>query len=406
MRHVFDPFTMRATQAGTDPFDHLAMMVSFIEDCSDSVNLRFEVKDTGIGIPENRKVRLFKSFSQVDASTTRRFGGTGLGLAISKKLTQLMGGEIGVDSREGKGSTFWFTAVFERQAVSDDDEQRLPAHIPDKRVLVVDHQQTHLEDMGTYLRSWECRYSTALNATKALRLMQQAQSDGDAFDLVLIDQAIPEMDGKALAMAVKASPNLAQTLLVLLTPCGMRGDAIRMKKAGYHAYLQKPVSPSMLFDCLATLFDAAQKTASDKGGRMLVTRHSIKAARFRKRRILLAEDDHINRQVALKMLENFGCVTETAKNGREALELLETQPFDLVLMDVQMPEMDGKEATGIIRSSASKALDPQIPIIAMTAHAMKGDREACIKTGMNDYISKPVDPDELFEKLGTWMPKK
>jgi|GEM_PF-1288114 len=382
----------------------VTIRVSFREERDEGVEMRFTVKDSGIGIPPDRMDRLFKSFSQVDASTTRRFGGTGLGLAISKKLTEMMGGRIGVESEEGKGSTFWFTTVFERQALSEDSAAKLPPDIQDKRILVVDDNQTNLEVMGTYLRSWGCRYSTAANAPEALQLMHQAHDGNDAYDLAIIDQVMPDMDGKALGLAIKASPNLSGSLLVLLTSCGMRGDALRMKGVGFNAYLRKPVKQSLVFDCLVTVFGAGSNDPSVAGGTAMVTRHTIEAARRKEIRVLLVEDNPINQKVALKMLENFGYIAQPALNGKVALALLEKHKFDLVLMDIQMPEMDGYEATRLIRASSSKALNPKVPIIAMTANAMKGDRETCLQAGMNDYISKPVDPDELLDKLDKWTP--
>ncbi len=199
-----------------------------------------------------------------------------------------------------------------------------------------------------------------------------------------------------------ASPDLAETLLVLLTSCGMRGDALRMKEVGFNAYLRKPIKQSMIYDCLVTVFGGASAIYEDKEAQEIVTRHTIAAARRRRVSILLAEDNLINQQVALKMLENFGYRTRTAETGKEALALLEEQDFDLVLMDIQMPEMDGYEATRHIRAAACGEAKQHVPIVAMTANAMKGDRENCLKAGMNDYIAKPVDPEDLRKKLDRW----
>ncbi len=382
----------------------VAIRVSLESENADTVNIRFEVQDTGIGIPKEHMDRLFKSFSQVDASTTRRFGGTGLGLAISKKLTEMMGGKIGVESKEGEGSTFWFTVNFERQTLSKDTPLSLPPDLRKKRILIVDDNQTNLEVLGTYLNNWGCRHSTAANAPEALQKMHQADSADDAYDLVIADQMMPDMDGKALALAIKASPNLTNTLLVLLTSCGMRGDASRMKEIGFNAYLRKPVKQSMIFDCLVTVFGIAPDRFVKPEQNALITRHTVEAARRKNIRILLAEDNLINQKVAMKMLENFGYLAEAVFNGKETLSILEKNKFDLVLMDIQMPEMDGYEATRLIRTSSSDAFDPNVPIIAMTANAMKGDRENCLEAGMNDYISKPVDPEELLKKLDKWAP--
>lgn len=383
----------------------VVIKVSLNEDDEDTIKIHFEVKDTGIGIPSTHMNRLFKSFSQVDPSTTRRFGGTGLGLAISKKLTEMMGGDIGVESNEGKGSIFWFTAVFQRQKLSGAHTvTALPLSIQNKRILIVDDNQTNREVLSTYLRGWGCHYATASNAPEALQLMHEAIVAGDPFDLAIIDQSMPDMDGKALALATKTSPDLADTRLVLLTSCGMRGDAMRMKEIGFNAYLLKPVKQSMVFDCLVTVFgDTVEEDESSKRNE-IVTRHTIEEARQKEIRILLAEDNLINQKVAMKMLENFGYMASAVMNGKEVLALLEKQKFDLVLMDIQMPEMDGYKATKLIRKSTSEVFDPNVPIIAMTANAMKGDREICLKAGMNDYISKPVDPNQLIQKIAKWTP--
>ncbi len=381
----------------------VSISVSLLSDGDQSVVVRFEVKDTGIGIPEDRMDCLFKSFSQVDASTTRQFGGTGLGLAIAKRLSELMGGRIGVESKEGQGSTFWFTAALERQILTDEQTTELPAHVKGKRILVVDDNQTNLEVLGTYLRRWECRCSSAINASEALQMMHQAVSDDDAFDLVVIDQMMPDMDGQALGMAIKASPSLSETLMVLLTSCNMHGDATRMKTIGFSAYLKKPVKQSMIHDSLITVF-GAKTHGNENASNDRVTRHSIKEASRKKLHILIAEDNAINQKVALKMLQNFGFEAKAVASGRQAIEMLENLTFDMVLMDIQMPEMDGYETAQVIRKSDGKAYAPHIPIIAMTANAMKGDREKCLKAGMNDYVSKPINPDKLLEKIRRWSP--
>ncbi len=391
---------IKFTQAG-----EVSIHVSLLKEHSDEVELLFEVKDTGIGIPKNRMDRLFKSFSQVDSSTTRRYGGTGLGLAISKHLAELMGGRIGVESKPGRGSVFWFTSVLERQTTSDETEIIVPPNLKEKRILIVDDNRTSRDLMCTYLIDWDCRHTTVSNAPEALQLMYKAHTDEDPFDLVIIDQVMPDMDGKALGEAIKASPRIGGTLMVLLTSCGFRGDAFKMKQIGFYAYLRKPVTQSMLFDCLINVFSqsSVQTNIPEEGG--LVTRHTIKTARGKKTRILLVEDNLTNQKVALNILKNLGYQTEIAINGLQALGTLEREQFDIVLMDIQMPEMDGYETTHHIRQNSSGKLPKEIPIIAMTANAMKGDRERCIQAGMNDYVSKPVNPDDLSQKLESWITK-
>ena len=379
----------------------VTIRVGLEKEDKDQVKVLFRVLDTGIGIPADRMDRLFKSFSQVDSSTTRRFGGTGLGLAISKKLVQMMGGRIGVDSVEGKGSIFWFTARFFRQPEVSEAIRRIPVDISGKRILVVDDNATNREVFATYLKSWRCRFSLAEAGTEALKLMHEAFEAGDPYKLAIIDYMMPDMDGRSLGLAIKADPNLESTLLVMLTSHGLRGDAERMKKAGFAAYLRKPVKQSVLYDCLVAVV-RGQSMGKNQPETTLVTRHSIAEARRRDVKILLAEDNLVNQKVALKILSNLGYSAQVVGNGREALELLRKKHFDLVLMDVQMPEMDGLEAARRIRQDGSGVLNPEVPILAMTANVMKGDKEKCLKAGMNDYIAKPVKPGQLQEKLDKW----
>ena len=313
-----------------------------------------------------------------------------------------MGGQIRAESREGKGSTFSFTAVFERQKLPENEPVRLPADIKSKRILAVDDNQANLETLGFYLRHWGCRYGTAGNAPEALRMLHQAHHSKDGFHLAVVDQMMPDMDGKALAMAIKASPDLSDTLLVLLTSSGMHGDARQMKAVGFDAILRKPIKESMIYDCLVTVFGETTDDNKDSAGCQTVPHRTINAACCREVSVLLAEDNQINQQVALKMLENFGYRAQTAETGKEVLALMEKRAFDLVLMDIQMPEMDGYEATQQIRAAACGQGNKDVPIIAMTANAMKGDEETCLRAGMNDYIAKPVDPEELRKKLDKW----
>jgi signal transduction histidine kinase/CheY-like chemotaxis protein len=365
--------------------------------------IRFSVTDTGIGIPKDRMDRLFQSFSQVDASTTRRYGGTGLGLAISKELSGMMGGRIGVESEYGKGSMFWFTAVLEKQPRGRDIDIVVPYDIRKKRILVVDDNAVNREVLKERLKSWGCRFDEASGGKQALEKLRRAASDRDPFGIAILDMQMPEMDGETLGRKIKKAPDLKDTHLMMLTSLGLRGDAARMKEIGFAAYLTKPVKVSQLYDSLIAIVGRETETREGVSSESIVTKHSISEDKKRKIRILLAEDNMINQQVALNILEKFGYRADAVANGQEAVGALEMIPYDLVLMDVQMPEMDGFEATAEIRNPNSEVIDHDIPIIAMTAHAMKGDREHCLKVGMNDYLTKPVDPRAMLEMLEKWL---
>ncbi len=381
----------------------VVLRVSLEQEDDKNPMIRFSVTDTGIGIPEDSMDRLFQSFSQVDASTTRRYGGTGLGLAISKELSEMMGGNIGVESEVGKGSTFWFTAVLEKQAIDRGMEFVMPRDIRNNRILVVDDNATNRSVLTEQLKHWGCRFDEASDGKQALQKLRQAAADGASFDIAILDMQMPIMDGETLGHKIKKDLELKNTLLVMLTSTGFRGDAARVKEIGFSAYLTKPVKMSQLYDCLIAVVDRKTKDRQDLSSEPIVTKHSIFDNRKRKIRILLAEDNMINLQVALNILKNNGYRADAVANGQEALRALEMIPYDLVLMDVQMPEMDGFEATIEIRNTDSAVINHDIPIIAMTAHAMKGDREQCLKVGMNDYLTKPVDPEALLEKIEKWL---
>jgi signal transduction histidine kinase/CheY-like chemotaxis protein/HPt (histidine-containing phosphotransfer) domain-containing protein len=375
----------------------VVLRVTLADAAGEAVSVRFEVRDTGIGIDPALKPRLFQSFVQGDGSATRRYGGTGLGLAISKRLVSLMGGEIDVDSRPGRGSTFHFTARLLRQGPAV--AERVPAaRLAGRRVLVVDDNATNRQILKQQLSYWGMRVSAVDSGAKALAALHQAASAGAVFDLAILDMKMPEMDGLTLARAIKGIGALEGLRLVLLTSFGQRGHGAEAARIGISAYLTKPVDEGDLYDCLAEVL------GGDRRGPVphLVTRHSLREAREpAAAHLLVAEDNEVNQKVAVRILEKLGCTVEVAENGREAVEACGRARYDAVLMDVQMPGMDGYEATRLIRER--EAGGPRTPIVAMTANAMKGDREKCIDAGMDDYVSKPVTPAELEAVLGRWV---
>jgi signal transduction histidine kinase/DNA-binding response OmpR family regulator len=371
----------------------VVIRVALEEEKDGQATVRFAISDTGPGIPQDRMDRLFRSFSQVDSSTTRKYGGTGLGLSISKRLAELMGGQIGVVSEEGKGSTFWFTAVFSKQAVDKKSTVVVPENIRDKRILAVDDNVTNRLILHEQLRSWGCQHDEAANGTEALAKLHEAVNAHNPFHIAILDMDMPDIDGATLGRKIKEDPNLCQTTLVMLTSRGRRGDAKQMQEIGFAAYLTKPIKSSQLYDCLVMVV-GSKLAAPDTSPVPIITRHSLMEETGSKIRILLAEDNIINQKVALGVLAKIGYRADVASNGREVLTALEKTPYDLILMDVQMPEMDGFEATAAIRQKESE-MGRHIPIIAMTAHAMKGDRELCLEKGMDDYVSKPIQPKDL-----------
>jgi CheY-like chemotaxis protein/HPt (histidine-containing phosphotransfer) domain-containing protein len=375
--------------------------------------VRFEVKDSGIGMTEEQRSRLFRSFSQADASTTRRYGGTGLGLAISKQLVELMGGEIGVQSELGEGSTFFFEVPFERQPEGLRTAPSRRADLRDLSVLVVDDNETNRRIVHTQVLSWGVRNGMAGDGHGALEMLKNAAEEGDPYDLGILDLNMPGMDGMELASRIKADPAIASTQLILLTSMGLRGEAKQARGVGFAAYLTKPVRQSKLYDAIATVMgappfegQAGMRPAYEEAP--IVTRHSLEEARAHSRErlwrahVLVAEDNQVNQKVAVKMLERLGYRADVAANGLEALEALSRIPYAAILMDVQMPEMDGYEATAEIRRR-EKGEARGTPIIAMTANAMQGDRGKALEAEMDDYVSKPVKPKELEAALERWV---
>jgi len=363
--------------------------------------LRFSVRDTGNGIPENKKDLLFTKFYQIDASTTRQYGGTGLGLAISRQLVEMMGGKIGVTSEVGKGSEFWFTLRFARQPESG--SKKLPsADIKNIHILVVDDNATNREILVTQLSSWGSKVKEAVDGASALQALYRAYEDHEPLQVAILDMHMPGMDGETLARIIKSDEKIKNTCLMMLTSLGQRTASEHLEKSHFAAYLTKPIRHSELFYKLSAAQEMkAQRPNSQSPA--VIDRNDTPGRRASNVRILLAEDNIVNQKVAQSMLKKLGFRADTVANGAEAVRSLEMLPYDLVLMDVQMPEMDGLEATRLIREPGSAVLDREIPIIAMTAHAIKGDRERFIAAGMDDYISKPVSLNSLVEIIDKWL---
>jgi len=380
----------------------IAVRVSLLLATDNDVIVRFSIKDTGIGIPADKQGMLFQKFTQVDASVTRKYGGTGLGLAISKQLSEMMGGEIGLISQAGQGSEFWFTARFARQTRKTHEAPPL-GDISGMHILVVDDNATNREVLLTQLANWGVVAEEAVDGLTALEALHGAQDTGKPFVGAILDMQMPGMNGAELAMAIKADDTIKNTRLILMTSMTQRGDAKRMEEIGFAGYLTKPARQTDIYSCLAVVLSGESIKQSPKP---LVTRHTIREMRQDGVRILLAEDNIINQQVAIGILKNLRLRVDSVANGSEAVEALKIIPYDLVLMDCMMPEMDGYEATQVIRDPRSAVLNSAIPIIAMTANAMQGDREKCLAAGMNDYVAKPVDAKALGEALEKWLPKE
>jgi CheY-like chemotaxis protein/HPt (histidine-containing phosphotransfer) domain-containing protein len=374
----------------------VALRIREVEREGEAATLRFEVRDTGVGIADAARASLFDAFSQEDASTTRRFGGTGLGLAISQRLVKGMGGEIEVDSVPGEGSTFAFNL---RLPVGEAKRRRPPEDLTGLSVLVVDDNATNREVVRHYLTCWGMEVEEASGGTDALECMRDAHARGRPFRLGLLDMQMPEMDGDVLGRRIKEDPQLAATSLVLLTSVDRRGEEAALRAAGFAAVLLKPVGRSLLLDTLmdVLLGDAVGETTPE------VVEEQAAIAERRRLRILLAEDNAVNRTVAVKALERFGHEVVAVVDGAGAVAAWGDGAFDAILMDCQMPVLDGYEATARIREGEQAAGRGRTPIIALTANAMAGDRERCLIAGMDDHLPKPLQRKALAKMLDQWV---
>ena len=425
LRQIFMNLAGNAIKFTTE--GEIIVKIASVEDTTDMVTIRVDIHDTGEGIPADILPKLFRPFSQADSSTTRRHGGTGLGLAICKQLVQQMNGEIGVENREGGGSTFWFTARFQKQPPLATSLAQTPAALQHLRVCAVDDHVTNRQLLNQYFQHWNINGTLIEDPQQCLALLQHQARQGTPFDLAILDMEMPEMDGFTLAKHIKADATLQDTRLVLLTSLGRRGDATAALQCGFSGYLTKPIRKAQLQACLETVMGLPQSDTTSTA-QPLVTSHFLKdLQRQQAIRILMVDDHQVNQQLGVLMVERLGFRADVAGNGQEALEAYSRIPYDLILMDCQMPEMDGYEATRAIRKAENEKAEVRskekktnlsntpdfstlphhsshVPIIAVTANAMQGDREKCMAAGMDDYLSKPIRPEQLSETLAKWLP--
>jgi CheY-like chemotaxis protein len=363
------------------------------------VCLHFRVQDTGIGIPVESQAGIFDAFAQADSSTTRRYGGTGLGLTISRRLVEMMGGRIWLESTPGKGSAFHFTVWLGR----GDQTKRPapgPAHLEGLPVLVVDDNFTNRRILEEMLTAWRLKPALAESARKAMSSLEKALDAGHPFPLVLVDANMPEMDGFALVEQIRRNPGLKGAIIMMLTSASQSGDVARCRELGVARYLTKPIGQSELLEAILQAVGSKPQAVAPPSQPSI---HPPLREPPRGLRILLAEDNHVNQMLAVRLLEKRGHHVQVAGDGREALEKLKTAGFDLVLMDVQMPVMGGFEATAAVREM-EKSTGRHIPILALTAHAIDGDRQRCLAAGMDGYVAKPIRPEELFERIEALIP--
>ncbi|MCK5336942.1 MAG: response regulator, partial [Gammaproteobacteria bacterium] len=361
------------------------------------VRVRFLVSDTGIGLNNEQRENLFDRFTQADGSTTRKYGGTGLGLSICKELVGLMGGEIGVESQPGKGSTFWFTLNLSKA------EQQKPVNFRNKlhgeKILVVNENTTNLKLLDEVFNSWQIEHTLVENADDALQTLQLAAEQDKPFSIALLNSQIEHSHAVQLATKIHVNTQLSATRLILLSPHGQPEDSQKMQKTGFSGFLTKPINQPRLYDTLMRV------AGLSKAKEALPGKYTIGEIKQFNARVLVVEDNKVNQAVARGMLQKFGLHIDLVANGKEAINTLQQQHYDLVFMDCQMPVLDGYEATRQIRDQQSAVQNHAIPVIAMTANAMQGDRDRCIAAGMDDYMAKPIDISKLQHMLEQWLPE-
>ncbi len=379
----------------------VSVSISVEEERLDDILLKFSVVDTGMGVEKDKIKNLFTSFTQADASMTRKFGGTGLGLSISKSLVSMLGGNIGVESEFGKGATFWFTVLLKKQKEMKVADKLLYDNLIGIKILVIDDFRIDRHVVIEYLKLWGCICFEAKSGEEALKILKNGAFIEKPFDIAILDKKMPEIDGNELCRKIRKEPLLSDLPLIMLTGNPDTGDAKESHESGFDAYLTKPVNRAVLFDTLVAVL--SRKKTDNNLKKELITKYTVNENKRRQasgsKKILLVEDNLVNQKVAIKFLEKMGCLISVAGTGREALKILENDIFDAVLMDIQMPGMDGLTATRLIRDKETNVLDHDALVIAMTAHTMKGDKEKCLDAGMNDYISKPIRPKNLTEVL-------
>jgi len=376
---------------------YISVICSLKEETEGTSILQFAVRDTGIGIKKQVQTKLFDKFTQADGSTTRKYGGTGLGLAICKQLVELMGGEISIDSEFGKGTTFTFTLELKKSSTKHDYTKL--GSLKDAKILVIDDNDTNLEIMKTLLTHWNVKFALANSGQKGIALLRSEKKANKPFNIVLMDMQMPGMDGLTAGKIIKEDSSISDVSLVILTSMAKRGEIDYYNKKGFEAYLTKPIDQSDLYSCLAQLMGYSVQPTTNK----ILTKYSVKKFMQFVGKVLVVEDNKINVLVAKATMKRFGLNIDIASNGVEAIDMLKRKSYDLVLMDMQMPVMDGIEATKRVRNLESGVKNKDIPIIAMTANAQKEDKDKCLASGMNDYISKPIIIEQLGQILDKWL---
>ncbi|HMU32156.1 MAG: PAS domain S-box protein [Nitrospira sp.] len=385
--------------------EHGEVLIQVLQTDEDpgSVVLRFEVIDTGIGLSPEAQAKMFQAFTQADSSTARKYGGTGLGLTICKRLVELMGGTIGLQSFAGQGTCVWFTIRLGTHTDAAPAVPPIPSglDLTGLRVCLVDDNATNRSLLQYHVSAWNMHHESAVDGPSALALLRRGVEEGTPFDVAIIDMYMPEMNGLELCRLIKQDPALRKTHLIMLTASGQRGDSLAAQEAGAAAYLTKPIRERHLADCIRLIF--GRDNAKEQPAPFL-TRHTITEAIAREApRLLVVDDNPVNQKVAVKMLEKLGCRVDLAGNGMEALAAICRHQYPLVFMDCQMPDLDGLETTRLLRSQEKPG--EHLPVIAMTANAMEGDRESCLKAGMDDFISKPIITSDLKKILARWVPQ-